>query len=199
MGPQPVCLLPSPPHHLPVPASQTLEHPSNLWGVAFLPNGDLVTACSDHVARIWTQVRVAARRAWCCACWPCRVPACSMVVVPTGVPGSDASKPMLAVHAPCRLLSVLRRLKLHRQGWVCCLNAGPAQYWVVARGLLSDASIAWCLLSLAWPALVHQPADCSRAPPVHRPTMRRWLQRRKLQPLPSRRVAAVAAAACLRA
>ncbi|PRW44412.1 phospholipase A-2-activating [Chlorella sorokiniana] len=34
---------------------QTLEHPSNLWGVAFLPNGDLVTACSDHVARIWTQ------------------------------------------------------------------------------------------------------------------------------------------------
>lgn len=42
---------------LPSP-QQTLEHPSNLWGVAFLPNGDLVTACSDHVARIWTQVRV---------------------------------------------------------------------------------------------------------------------------------------------
>jgi hypothetical protein len=34
---------------------QTLEHPSNLWGVAFLPNGDLVTACSDHIARVWTQ------------------------------------------------------------------------------------------------------------------------------------------------
>ena len=34
---------------------QTLEHPSNLWGVAFLPSGDLVTACSDHVARVWTQ------------------------------------------------------------------------------------------------------------------------------------------------
>lgn len=34
---------------------QTIEHPSNLWDVAFLPNGDLVTACSDHVARVWTQ------------------------------------------------------------------------------------------------------------------------------------------------
>ncbi|PSC75649.1 phospholipase A-2-activating [Micractinium conductrix] len=34
---------------------QTIEHPSNLWAVAFLPNGDLVTACSDHVARVWTR------------------------------------------------------------------------------------------------------------------------------------------------
>ncbi|KAI3428691.1 hypothetical protein D9Q98_007514 [Chlorella vulgaris] len=34
---------------------QTLDHPSNLWAVAFLPSGDLVTACSDHVARVWTQ------------------------------------------------------------------------------------------------------------------------------------------------
>ncbi|KAL4428166.1 hypothetical protein ABPG75_002255 [Micractinium tetrahymenae] len=34
---------------------QTIEHPSNLWAVGFLPNGDLVTACSDHVARIWTS------------------------------------------------------------------------------------------------------------------------------------------------
>ena len=40
----------------PLPCEQTLEHPSNLWAVAFLPgSGDLVTACSDGVARLWTQ------------------------------------------------------------------------------------------------------------------------------------------------
>lgn len=49
------CLLSCPP---PLPFlcdTQTLDHPSNLWAVAFLPSGDLVTACSDHVARVWTQ------------------------------------------------------------------------------------------------------------------------------------------------
>lgn len=34
---------------------QMIEHPSNLWAVGFLPNGDLVTACSDHVARIFSS------------------------------------------------------------------------------------------------------------------------------------------------
>ena len=28
--------------------------PGNVWAVAFLPNGDLVTATSDHIARVWT-------------------------------------------------------------------------------------------------------------------------------------------------
>ncbi len=36
-------------------ALATLEHPGCVWAVAFLPNGDLVTACSDGVARVWTQ------------------------------------------------------------------------------------------------------------------------------------------------
>lgn len=40
---------------------QVLEHPGCVWGVAFLPNGDLLTACGDGVARVWT--RDAARRA----------------------------------------------------------------------------------------------------------------------------------------
>ena len=34
---------------------QPIEHPGCVWDVAFLPNGDLVTACSDYVARIWTR------------------------------------------------------------------------------------------------------------------------------------------------
>lgn len=34
---------------------QVIEHPGCVWGVAFLPNGDLVTACADGVARVWTQ------------------------------------------------------------------------------------------------------------------------------------------------
>ena len=38
------------------PCTQTLEHPGNVWDVAFLPDSDLVTACSDHVARVWTCV-----------------------------------------------------------------------------------------------------------------------------------------------
>lgn len=34
---------------------QEIEHPANVWDVAFLPNGDLVTACADFVARVWTR------------------------------------------------------------------------------------------------------------------------------------------------
>lgn len=34
---------------------QTLEHPACVWDVAFLPNGDLVTACADFAARVWTS------------------------------------------------------------------------------------------------------------------------------------------------
>lgn len=34
---------------------QTLEHPGCVWDVAFLPNGDLVTACSDAVVRVWSR------------------------------------------------------------------------------------------------------------------------------------------------
>ncbi|XP_074275391.1 uncharacterized protein LOC141599305 [Silene latifolia] len=33
---------------------QTIEHPGCVWDVKFLENGDLVTACSDGVVRIWT-------------------------------------------------------------------------------------------------------------------------------------------------
>ncbi|KAL9238183.1 hypothetical protein vseg_012645 [Gypsophila vaccaria] len=40
---------------------QSIEHPGCVWDVKFLENGDLVTACSDGVVRIWTshQDRVA--------------------------------------------------------------------------------------------------------------------------------------------
>ncbi|XP_065856759.1 uncharacterized protein [Euphorbia lathyris] len=34
---------------------QTLEHPGCVWDAKFLQNGDVVTACSDGVARIWTS------------------------------------------------------------------------------------------------------------------------------------------------
>ncbi|GLI62315.1 hypothetical protein VaNZ11_004922, partial [Volvox africanus] len=33
---------------------QVLEHPGNIWAVDFTPLGDLVTGCSDAVARVWT-------------------------------------------------------------------------------------------------------------------------------------------------
>lgn len=33
---------------------QAIEHPGNIWDVAFLENGDVVTGCSDGVARVWT-------------------------------------------------------------------------------------------------------------------------------------------------
>lgn len=33
---------------------QSIEHPGCVWDVKFLPCGDLVTACSDGVVRIWT-------------------------------------------------------------------------------------------------------------------------------------------------
>ncbi|GIL66282.1 hypothetical protein Vafri_19894 [Volvox africanus] len=39
---------------------QVLEHPGNIWAVDFTPRGDLVTGCSDAVARVWT-VRPEAR------------------------------------------------------------------------------------------------------------------------------------------
>lgn len=33
---------------------QSIEHPGCVWDVKFLENGDIVTACSDGVARVWT-------------------------------------------------------------------------------------------------------------------------------------------------
>ncbi|KAG5526582.1 hypothetical protein RHGRI_032755 [Rhododendron griersonianum] len=33
---------------------QSIEHPGCIWDVKFLENGDIVTACSDGVVRIWT-------------------------------------------------------------------------------------------------------------------------------------------------
>eukprot|EP00963_Diacronema_lutheri_P007634 scaffold660_cov365-Pavlova_lutheri.AAC.14 len=34
---------------------QTIPHPSCVWDVGFLHNGDVVSACGDGVARLWTQ------------------------------------------------------------------------------------------------------------------------------------------------
>ncbi|MCO5582716.1 hypothetical protein L7F22_036615 [Adiantum nelumboides] len=34
---------------------QSIQHPGCVWDVKFLPNGDLVTACSDGVVRVWTK------------------------------------------------------------------------------------------------------------------------------------------------
>lgn len=33
---------------------QTLEHPGCVWDAKFLDSGDIATACSDGVVRIWT-------------------------------------------------------------------------------------------------------------------------------------------------
>lgn len=33
---------------------QSIEHPGCVWDAKFLENGDIVTACSDGVTRIWT-------------------------------------------------------------------------------------------------------------------------------------------------
>ncbi|VFQ67870.1 unnamed protein product [Cuscuta campestris] len=33
---------------------QSIQHPGCVWDVKFLENGDIVTACSDRIARIWT-------------------------------------------------------------------------------------------------------------------------------------------------
>ncbi|KAL6880418.1 hypothetical protein ACP4OV_011983 [Aristida adscensionis] len=33
---------------------QSIEHPGCIWDAKFLENGDIVTACSDGIARIWT-------------------------------------------------------------------------------------------------------------------------------------------------
>ena len=33
---------------------QTLQHPGCVWGCAFLPNDDLVTACADYLSRVWS-------------------------------------------------------------------------------------------------------------------------------------------------
>lgn len=33
---------------------QSLEHPGCVWDAKFLEDGDIVTACSDGVIRIWT-------------------------------------------------------------------------------------------------------------------------------------------------
>lgn len=33
---------------------QSIEHPGCVWDAKFLENGDIVTACSDGVVRIWT-------------------------------------------------------------------------------------------------------------------------------------------------
>ncbi|KAI8101246.1 hypothetical protein M9435_001354 [Picochlorum sp. BPE23] len=34
---------------------QVIQHPGCVWAVSFLPNGDLVTACSDGIGRIWSR------------------------------------------------------------------------------------------------------------------------------------------------
>jgi phospholipase A-2-activating protein len=31
-----------------------MEHPGCIWDAKFLDNGDVVTACSDGIVRIWT-------------------------------------------------------------------------------------------------------------------------------------------------
>lgn len=33
---------------------QSIEHPGCVWDAKFLENGDIVTACSDGIVRIWT-------------------------------------------------------------------------------------------------------------------------------------------------
>lgn len=33
---------------------QSIEHPGCVWDAKFLRNGDIVTACSDGVVRVWT-------------------------------------------------------------------------------------------------------------------------------------------------
>lgn len=33
---------------------QTIEHPGCVWAVSYTAAGDLVSGCSDAVARIWT-------------------------------------------------------------------------------------------------------------------------------------------------
>lgn len=45
---------------------QTIEHPGCVWDVTFLDNGDVVSACSDAVARVWTT---AADRQVCGCLW----------------------------------------------------------------------------------------------------------------------------------
>ncbi|KAM7252359.1 hypothetical protein ACFE04_024242 [Oxalis oulophora] len=34
---------------------QTIEHPGCVWDAKFLENGDIVTACSDGIVRVWTR------------------------------------------------------------------------------------------------------------------------------------------------
>ncbi|KAF2076629.1 hypothetical protein CYY_002058 [Polysphondylium violaceum] len=34
---------------------QTITHPSGIWDLSVSPNGDIITACSDSVARVWTR------------------------------------------------------------------------------------------------------------------------------------------------
>lgn len=36
---------------------QSIEHPGCVWDAKFLENGDIATACSDGVIRIWTSHR----------------------------------------------------------------------------------------------------------------------------------------------
>ena len=48
---------------------QVLEHPGCIWDATFLPSGDIASACSDAVARVWSsedsrQVRSALRLQW---------------------------------------------------------------------------------------------------------------------------------------
>ncbi|CAM9230876.1 unnamed protein product, partial [Ascophyllum nodosum] len=35
--------------------AQSLPHPSGLWCVCALPNGDFATGCQDHAVRVWTR------------------------------------------------------------------------------------------------------------------------------------------------
>lgn len=34
---------------------KSIYHPGNIWAVAFLPNNDLITACSDGIIRIFSE------------------------------------------------------------------------------------------------------------------------------------------------
>jgi hypothetical protein len=71
---------------------QTLEHPACVWDVAFLPNGDLVTACADFAARVWTPSPERVASAETIQVWPA-------VVISAAVHlGSGAE---LIVHSSC--------------------------------------------------------------------------------------------------
>jgi len=111
---------------------QVLQHPSCVWDVAGLPNGDIVTACGDHQAYIWTASPDRKAGEGAMSAYAARLPAAT-----SGAPGASGGSALensgLKIEPPEALMATGKpgQTKIIKEG-----NSGVAYTW-------DDAQMQW--------------------------------------------------------